>query len=494
MRVSYRLIDRTTYGFKVGDYDRSLPLLIDPLVSATYFGSTDQDYLYDIAMDSSGSFYVTGWTKSLYFPTTEGAYTIDKLDYLDVFVSKLSADLSTLEASTFIGGGADDQGYAIALESSGNVVVTGTTKSQDYPTTPTAFDKRINGSQDAFVSRLDSTLSTLLASTYLGGASYDQAQAIVLDSEGHVYVAGYTQSKDFPINIVTAYDIYIGGSSDAFVAKLNPELNELMASTYFGGGSTEQINALAIDGTGNILAVGYSKSLDFPTTPYAVDRTYNGGNSDGFVAAFRNDLGILMASTFLGGSSEDLALSVAFDSSSNVFVAGYTTSANFPTRIGSYDRIHNGKEDAFVTKLAWDAQSETPQMSIVASTFVGGSSADYARALTLDESGMVYVAGSTKSANFPVQTGSSFDAVFSKGEDIFLAQLDNDLARLEASTYYGGTSDERVHAILIDSSANICIAGVTKSTDLLASDTAYQQALSGTKEDGLIAVFSSLAE
>jgi hypothetical protein len=222
VEVSYKLIGKNRYSFVVAKADPSLPIVIDPILASTFIGGSSYEEAHSIALYGSENVYVAGYTYSSNYPTTSGAYDNGS----DVFVSKLSNDLSSLLASTFIGGSGYEGARSIALDSSGNVYVAGYTTSSDYPTTSGAYDTSYNGGYaDVFVSKLSNDLSSLLASTFIGGIRYEEAHSIALDSLGNVYVAGLTYSSNYPTTS-DAYDTsYNGGYGDVFVSKLSNDLS-----------------------------------------------------------------------------------------------------------------------------------------------------------------------------------------------------------------------------------------------------------------------------
>jgi hypothetical protein len=316
------------------------------LLASTFLGGSLINDGHSLALDSAGNVCVTGYTSSMDFPVTSGAYD-RTVGGGDAFISKLDSHLTTLLASTFLGGSGIEQGNSLALDSAGNVYLVGGTDSTDFPTTPGVFDRTMNNN-DVFISKLDNNLTTLLASTFLGGSNFDNSNSLALDGSGNVYLTGGATSADFPTT-PGAYDRTIIGT-DVFISKLDNHLTMLLASTFLGGSGTEWGNSLALDSAGNVYLTGGTESTDFPTTPGAYDRTNNG--SEAFISKLDNNLTTLLASTFLGGSLISYNSSLALNSLGNVYLTGGTPSADFPTTLGAYDRIHaGGYGDVFISKL-----------------------------------------------------------------------------------------------------------------------------------------------
>ena len=242
---------------------------------------------------------------------------------------------------------------------------------------------------------------------------------MALDGSGDVYVTGLTKSSDYPTTSGT-YDESHNVSEDAFVSKLDSDLSKLEASTFIGGGNDDSGNSIAFDGSGNVYVAGTTWSSDYPTTPGAYDESHNGGNCDGFVSKFDSSLSSLLASTYIGGSAMDWLRSMVLDRSGNVYVTGITESSDYPTNSGAYAESYNGNADVYVAKL------DSSLSSLLASTFIGGSDGDGGMSITLDESGNVYVAGWTKSSDYPTNSGA-YDEEYSN-QDIFVSKLDSDLS------------------------------------------------------------------
>jgi hypothetical protein len=339
------------YGFKVASYDKTKDLIIDPLLASTYLGGVYEDYGRSIAIDAGGNVYVVGETLSSDLPTTPDAYDTSRNSNTDVFVSKFNSGLTSLLASTFLGGSRNhDRGYSIAVDAGGNVYVTGTTYSTNFPTTRGAYDTAGNGRCDVFVSKFNSGLTSLLASTLLGRNSDDYGYSIAIDTGGNVYVTGETLSSDFPTT-PGAYDTsYNSGYHDAFVSKFNSGLTSLLASTFLGGISHDYGKSIAIDAGGNVYVTGTTHSTDFPTTAGACD-TSSHGDGNVFVSKFNSGLTSLLVSTFQGGSRSDYGNSIAIDAEGNVYVIGETESPNFSTTVGAYETSYHRCEDVFVSKF-----------------------------------------------------------------------------------------------------------------------------------------------
>jgi hypothetical protein len=245
---------------------------------ASYLGGAGSDEVHSITVDATGQLYATGLTQSTNFPVTVGAFRIASAGAMDVFVSKLDAAGSALVYSTYYGGTADERGNSIAVNAAGEAFVTGQSFSIDLPTV-SAFQPGFRGIQDTFVIRLNSSGSALVYATYYGGSGDENGEHIVLDSSDVAYITGMTTSANLPL--AGAWQTSFGGGNDAFVAALASNGSSLVLSSYLGGSSTEFGYSLARDGSGNLYAVGFSASANFPTVSPLQPK--DGGN-DGFIA------------------------------------------------------------------------------------------------------------------------------------------------------------------------------------------------------------------
>jgi len=387
---------------------------------ATFFGGTNLDEGYDIAIDSSNNAYLTGYTESNNFPTTVGAYdTTFNGGYFDVFVVKLNSSGTTLNYSTFLGGSDDDYGNAIEVDNSGNAYLTGYTYSTNFPTTSGAYDNTNNGFRDAYVVKLNGNGTAINYATFLGGNRADSAYAIALDNE-NVYVTGTSSSSNFPTT-VGAYDITLDGYQDAFVAKLNSGGTDVDYATFLGSSNNTSSAAIAVDSNGNTYITG-SASSNFPASIGAYDTTYNGGNNDAFVIKLNSNGTNLSYASFLGGSNNDYGNAIEVDSNGNVYLTGSTASSDFPTVSEAYDRTYNGGSiygyETFMVKL------NSNGTTLNYATFLGGSDGEErSSGIAIDNNGYVYLAGYTSSTNFPTTVGAYDTSYNGGGFDVFVSKL-----------------------------------------------------------------------
>ncbi len=465
----YRITGDGQVGFELDAYDASRPLIIDPVLDyATYLGgSTGGDTAYAITIDTAGNAYITGSTSASDFPGTP----VHDVDGTDVFVTKLSADGTSAVYSTYFGVNGNDAARAIAIDATGRAYLAGATSSSDFPTTAGAFDEGHNDGSDAFMAILNATGDTLQYVTYFGGQGVnDSGRAIAVDSAGMVYIAGSTDSsslsgapgKQFPIT-AGAYDTLLGGTFDAFVAKLNPSgngANDLLYSTYLGGtAGNEGGNGLVLAGQDDVYITGHTISSDFPIIT-ATFGSANGSNSDVYVARL-NLAGAgaadLVASTRIGSNAFatiDTSEAIAMDATGNSYVAGYTRANDFPTTAGAYDQVKSSDDDGFIAKLNPDLSALTY------STYLGGNGFDRILALAVDAAGNAHVAGLTQSSVLPV-TDNALDPALDGSGDAFLATLDAAGANLTYLTYLGGASSDAANGMAVDSSGTIYLAGNT---------------------------------
>jgi Beta-propeller repeat/Phage integrase family len=334
-------------------------------------------------------------------------------------VTELNASGTALVYSTYLGGNANDYGYGIAVDGSGNSYITGDTSSTNFPTTSGAFQTVFgSGQSDAFVTKLNATGSALVYTTFLGGNSGDVGRGIAVDDSGNAYMTGDTSSTNFPTTS-GAFQTVSGGY-DAFVTKLNTDGTALVYSTYLGGiGFYNGGYGIAVDSSGNAYVTGGTSTTTFPTTSGAFQTVFGGGGqSDAFVTKLNASGTALIYSTYLGGNNGDVGYGIGVDGSGNAYVTGISNSTNFPTTSGAFQTVFGGTSDAFVTKL------NATGSALVYSTYLGGNASDYGNGIAVDASGNAYVTGYTLSNNFPTTSGA-FQTIFGGGSypDAFVTLL-----------------------------------------------------------------------
>ncbi len=474
------------YGFALGAHDRRLPLVIDPLLQSTYLGGAGGDEVWALALDTAtGDVVVGGMTWSTDFPGTQGgAQPVSGGNY-DAFVARLSGDLKTLRQSTYLGGAGEDDARALVIDAAtGDVVIGGTTQSTDFPGTPGGVQPVYGGgTKNGFVARLSADFRTLRQSTYLGESEiYDGASVMTLAMDvatGDVVVGGRTTSTHFPGTAGGAQPVSGSGLSydDGFVARLSGDLRTLRQSTYLGGSMYDSIYSLAIEaGTGDVMVGGRTGSADFPGIADGAQPAYGGGYYDGFVARLSGDLRTLRQSTYLGGWSDDFIDLLALDAATGDAVVGGKTRSGLPGTSGGAQPVSGGghREDGFLARLSGDLKT------LRQSTYLGGASWDYAKALAIDAAtGDVVVGGSTQSTNFPDTPGGA-QPVSGGNYDAFVARLSGDLKTLRQSTYLGGAGEDYVNALVIDTATgDVVVGGWTGSTDFPGTQGGAQPAFGG---------------
>jgi hypothetical protein len=475
----YQLMNGTV-RLKLGRYDRSLPMIIDPaLTYASFFGGTGDETAYAVATDPSGNMYIAGSTSSTDLP---GATSQFGGGFFDGFVAKFSP-AGALLYSTYLGGSGDEQAYGLAVDSQGNAYMTGYTTSTNFPVTQGAYGGRLIGSRNAFVAKLNPAGTSLLYSSYLGGSGSDTGYGIAVDGSGDMFITGSTSSTNFPVSAGAYRGAYSGGSSDAFVTALNTSGSSLLYSTYLGGSDQDQAYAIALDARGDAYVAGETLSADFPNTPGLIQAAEN-GSYDGFVAALNPSGTALIYSTFLGGTLDDYACGIAVDSSGNAYVSGYTGSTNFPHTSGVLQPGNAGGYDAFVTKI------NPSGTALVYSTYLGGSGDDYALPIAVDSGGNAYITGDTTSTDFPITADAAQSSALG-AYAAFVAVLNSDASALWYGTYLGGSASQTGWGIALSPTQQVIAVGYTASSDFPVTTNAFQATLAGAT-DAFVAEFSAV--
>jgi hypothetical protein len=439
----------------------------------------------------------------------------------------------TLTYSTYLGGSNGDAATRVSVDNLGNIYIAGATSSSNFPLAG-PYQPTYGGGGDVFVSKLNPTGSVLLYSTYLGGSNQDVGYGLDVDNLGAVYVSGFTNSTNFPLQnpmqstyggglydgfiskldptgASLTYSTYIGGSgqdqivdmdvdaagfayvtgetystnfptvnayqstfrgwADAFVSKLNAAGTNLLYSTYLGGNGGEGGYSIAVDGSGSAYISGVSSSFNFPLQN-PVQASFGGGSGDSFLTKLNAAGTALLYSTYLGGSNEDAGYGVTVDAGGNAYHIGYTSSTNFPVQ-NAYQAVNRGGIDMFVSKFS------AAGTNLVYSTYLGGSNDDggpFLYGVAVDGAGSVYVAGGTLSIDFPLQ--DPIQAVYAGNRDAFLTKFSSAGTALAYSTYLGGNGNDFIYDVAVDAPGSAYITGVTASTNFPVANP-YQPAYAG---------------
>ena len=425
---------------------------------STFIGADDNyDYGSELVLDSNNNIYVVGVSSSPSFPTTLGAFDETHGGGEDVFVLKLNATGTNLIYASYLGGATDDYTGSIVLDENHNLYIVGTTTSTNFPTTTGAYDQFLNGNDDVFVAKLNSTGTALVFATVLGGSNDDIGNSIVIDTSHNVYVTGETQSADLPVTD-NAFESDKQGLKDIFVAKFNALGSNLEYASYIGGTENDVGMGIAIDATNNVYLTGYTFSDDFPVTSAAFATLYNWNpqfpavildttwvdlciedsliihsidtvnvslTQDGY-DAFALKLNLMDTAlsycSYLGGRRNDYGHDIVLDSANNVYLTGYTFSYDFPLSTMPFDATINGASDAFVARL-----DDTGNFLEYA-TYLGGDLYDTGQSICIDSNIDLYISG--RAASFFPVTPTAYDTSYNNGTDAFVLKLG-----IEPSTY-----------------------------------------------------------
>jgi len=408
--------------------------------------------------------------------------------------------------STFIGGSQNDYGYGIAVDATGNVYIGGQTFSPDFPISSDAHQSGCGGGDcalgDGFITKLNSTGSDVIYSTYFGGRNRDLVNGLAVDAANNIYVTGQTYSPDFPTT-KGAFQTLCGGrncrTGEGFVAEIDASGASLIYSSFIGGSAYDQGNAIALDTVGNAYIVGTTCSSDFPVTSGAFQTAYGGDSGgcnqavpagDAFVAEVNAGGSSVNYATYVGGSYGDVGYAIALDQEQNAYITGYTDSTNFPTSPNAFQtQLGSGAPAAaYITKL------DPAGAVAVYSTYLGGTGNGIpcdacGTAIALDSQDNAYVVGLTLEKDFPTTAGSIQPAkAAGGGHDAFVAEMNQTGSALVYSTFLGGTADDGATSIELSAVGTVYVRGNTFSFNFPVTANAYQKSYAGDT-DAFVTVF-----
>jgi hypothetical protein len=550
----YKILDPHTVAFTVGQYDRDLPLVIDPILGfATYFGGTLGETAWAVALNTlNTNIYIAGqtfskkaFTNDAAFASTEGTFQTNTFSTEgafqtnfqggkltgDGFIARFDNTGTNLIYLTYLGGSGDDFISSVAVDAAGNAFVTGFTDSTNFPTT-NALYSAISGKKntklnvfpgDAFVAELDPSGSNLVYSTYLGGSGLDSGNGIAVDSSDNAYVTGTTESTNFPETNALAFQLpgstnltlnRLAGTNNAFVTEIASNGTAILFSTYLGGNRFDVGEGIAVDADNSIYVTGFTSSTNFPVFNYISEvigtnsydghllngRTNKSSAYDAFVTKFEPFVTNLSLaySTYLGGTNNDFAYHIAYDDEGSAYVTGSTESPNFPnlntitgTNIGEIyshvatnDPALSTDTDAFLTKIDTNG-------AIVYSAIFGGKTNDVGYGVAVDAAHEAFVVGSTSSKGFPVFPTNSVGflrATNSGDSDVFVIGFGDGATTLLYSTYLGGGNNDYGYGIAVNpATGDAYVVGQTASKGF-ALTNAFQPFRNGTNDAFLLEI------
>ncbi|MGB9123773.1 MAG: SBBP repeat-containing protein [Candidatus Angelobacter sp.] len=489
----YVINSKDEVGFRLGSYDRKAAVVIDPVLRyASYLtgGGDEDDGATGIAVDSSNRVVVAGWTASTEFPAGTGV----EHSGLAAFVIKLDFTGSKLVFAAFVEGSVFFDNVPLALDAADNIYIAGSTNGNTFgddtfKPTPGAFQGTFGGKTDAWVAKLNSSGTSLVYATFLGGSGDERIGGIAVDSSGNAYVTGTTTSKNFPVSAgVFQHDCKLksdGTCASAFVTKLNALGTRVLYSSYLGGHGTQSGEGIALNPLGNAFVVGQTDAKDFPTTAGSA-QPVPAGAEDAFVVQVSSSGSHLNYSTFLGGAGADGGHAIALDSFGNAFVAGRTQSANFPVKNAFQPGCSGGC--VFVSKLNTSGR-------LVYSTFLGsGAGPDFGTptggmGIAVTPAGEAYVTGEP-GPNFPI-TQNAFQRVQGPqglgngpGGSIFITKFSSTGQLIYSSYFGGGLNSPRV---ALDPSTNAYLTGLVSFGGLIPATPGAFQEQRGAEEDAFVA-------
>jgi len=487
----YVIRSKNEVGFRLGSYDRKAAVVIDPVLryaSNLTGGGDEDDGATGIAVDSSNRAVVSGWTASTEFPAGTGV----EHSGLAAFVIKLDFTGSKMIFTAFVEGSVFFDNVPLVLDAADNIYIAGSTfgntfGDDTFKPTPGAFQGTFGGKTDAWVAKLNSSGTSLIYATFLGGSGDERIGGIAVDSSGNAYVTGTTTSKNFPVSAgVFQHDCKLksdGSCASAFVTKLNALGTRVLYSSYLGGHGTQSGEGIALNSSGNAFVVGGTDAKDFPTTAGSAQPVPAGGE-DAFVAQVSSSGSHLNFSTFLGGADFDVGNAIALDSSGNAFITGRTLSANFPVKNAFQPGCSGGC--SFISKLNTSGR-------LVYSTFLGRNGGS-GTGIAVTPAGEAYVTGEPGST-FPI-TQNAFQRVQGPqlfdnppGGSIFITKFSS-TGQLIYSSYFGGGLEHS--RVALDRSTNAYLTGLVSFGGLIPATPGAFQEQRGAEEDAFVAKVVSL--
>jgi hypothetical protein len=472
---AYIITGKREIGFEIGEYDKSRPLIIDPVISySSFIGSNLDESATDVTVDKLGNAYILGITRSMTFPKGDRTFSsrsgvYDPRKY-DIFIVKMNSSGTSLLYSAVIGGSENEESKRIAIDRDGNAYVTGWTYSSDFPTTLGSIQPGFgSGLTDAFVTKLSPSGTALAFSSFLGGEGDDFGNGIAVDSLGDAYITGTTTSPDFKAS-PGVYQPMLSGPSDAFVVKINSDGSSRKYSTFLGGTDWEQAESIVVDSGGQAYIVGDTGSFDFPFLS-TLSPISPMGRPDVFVAKLSLDGSALVYTYLFGGMRIDQGNDIAVDKKGSAYIVGMSHSPDLPVTPGAAQASFGGGGDAFVARLNPDGDR------VLYCSYMGGTLHDIGRSIAIDDAENIYLIGTTSSGDF-ANTPDAIQPMLLGASDAFVSKIDSS-GRLEYSSFVGGGFIERGFGIAVDEMDNVYLVGDSGSDDFPTKAGSFQTAPGG---------------
>jgi Secretion system C-terminal sorting domain len=468
------VINDQTVSFDIEDIDPTKAFTIDPGIRiwGTYYGDTGGDNGYSCTTDGSGNIYLAGNAGSSAGIATVGLHQTVFGGVTDAFLAKFDANGVRLWG-TYYGGASNDLAWSCHIDGSGNIYLSGTTRSTTGIATPGAHRTTLSGTlYDAFLVKFDVNGARIWG-TYYGGTGNEVGYSCKTNASGDVYLAGYTASTS-NISTAGAHQTAFGGIVDGFLAKFNSS-GVRQWGTYYGGTNTDEIRACSIDASGDIYVVGRTASGTGISTAGSHQVTF-GGTNDVLFAKF-NSAGARQWGMYYGGVGSELGFACTVDPSGNIYIAGQAASSSAIATVGAHQTAYAGLNDGFIAKFnnsgvrSWG-------------TYYGSGGTDIAYACTTDPSGNVYLAGETSSST-AISTADAHQTIYAGGTDAFLVKFSSTGTR-DWATYYGTNVGDYAYSCVSQGVDNVCLAGYTSSTTAIATPGSHQSALGGGTDAFLV--------
>lgn len=491
----YTLLGHGVAGVRVGTYDARKPLVVDPVLEySSFVGAGVTDAITAVAADSNGRLYAVGYTHNSDLVDSPGSLQVKNNGGIDAFAAVFvptASGADSLRYLTYLGGTRDDSATAVTVDSAGQMYITGTTTSSDFPlagnSVQTAYKISPTSSvflPNAFVAVI-SIDAALVYGSYFGGTGGDYPFGIALDAQNRIYVVGTTSSADFPAT-ASAYQTTLFGPTDTFVFKIDTTASTVAYATYLGGEGRDDGRGIAVSPSGLVYFAASTLSLQFPMAGKSYNNSLPGIESlvIGVMDLTQSGVSSLVYSTYFGGSTLEEVRQIALDPKGRLLVTGWTLSSDFPTTANAFEPTASGNAMAFVTRLN---VLGTPAQFLDYSTYLGGSGGDVAYTIAADSAGLIYVAGYTLSADFPV-TGNALQSQFGNGIDGFLVKLNPSVAGKGAllyGSYFGGTGIIVPSGLAIAPDGTVFLGGYATDS-LQTTASAYQGSFGGGYTDGFV--------